>query len=127
MELLKTWVKCYLCQIIHVIFNILLLSIVILDASDNEIPQSLSIACGTTFGSEVVYQTETLDERFTTKVANQTALDDIRTDLDTKVTINEVTTAISGLINQAPSSLDTQDIRFRHDNAKRMILASNRN
>jgi microcystin-dependent protein len=38
--------------------------VLLLDASDNEIPQSLTVACETTFGNEIIYKTETLDNRF---------------------------------------------------------------
>jgi len=81
--------------------------VLLLDASENEIPQSLTIACETTFGNELFYKTETLDTRFvnqTDYANNNTA---IQSSLNTKVTITDVTNAITGLVDDAPIALDT--------------------
>jgi len=81
--------------------------VLLLDVSGVEIPQSLTIACETTFGNELFYKTETLDTRFTNKISNDSTIEAIQSSLDTKVTITEVTNAITGLIDDSPSALDT--------------------
>jgi len=81
--------------------------VLLLDVSGVEIPQSLTIACDTTFGNELFYKTETLDTRFvnqTDYANNNTA---IQSSLNTKVTITDVTNAITGLVDDAPIALDT--------------------
>jgi hypothetical protein len=96
--------------------------VLLLDASDNEIPQSLTVACETTFGNEIIYKTETLDTRFTNKGANETALDgigeefdDIRIEIDTKLDTKIGTNGgvVTGTLEIITLPLQARYIRFQ--------------
>jgi hypothetical protein len=81
--------------------------VLLLDVSGVEIPQSLAIACETTFGNEIIYKTLALDDRFTNKISNDSTIEAIQLSLDTKVTITDVTNAIMMLVDDAPPLLNT--------------------
>ena len=67
-------------------------SVLLMDSSNNQIPQPLTIACDTTFGNELIYKGSTLDTRFANKTATTSSIVGLSTSFNES--INTVTSAI---------------------------------